>query len=772
MTNDLGILLWQGINSIANKQLRKMDVILDELANRCAEATGRETLTGEAIRKWRSNGRIPRHEYIEVLARACVKEGDKGREWLTRFLKQARYSEREKLVTDLFGELPSERKEVVKVLHNLPSPTYGTFVGRVAEVEDLQNLLRPYPQSVQHIIIVHGRGGVGKSALALFLAHWYVSQHQSLPTEEQFDAIIWFSGKEMILTPKGPEKRLANQVLRTLSDLCEVISTTLRRENITRAGKDDQEQLARRALASQRTLLIIDNLETIDDEGLMAFLREPPAPTKVLITSRHYEPLGLHRPLMEMGKDEALDLIKNQARHAHVMLDHTEVLSIYDRTTGLPLAVVWVIGNLSYYQHPVATILRRLRDVDGDVLQFLFQDEMQRIRGKDAHRLLMALALFPVDARRDAIGYVAGFEGNSQESNDRREDGLAMLVRLSLINYSQERKRYYLPDIIREYVLRETDETEAYQDFIIKARERYFEFFSAYLAKNPAETWHDFEQLSVEVDNVTEIVKQACATRHPTTLTLVRQYWQYLYVRGMWHLCEEFTTLALQQVSSQQKFDYLWLQTKLGWLMKERGLYKEAGTHLALVAQDADKLQNPNLLADTRIHNYLGQVLLHQNEITTAEVHFLQDLEACKQTGNKWGAVAARYYLGLIPIKLQQWEGLDALYQDLLHQAVTLGYERAAAYCWRRLAEIWLGMELFEQAQEALMETRRYAERWGELRLTADSASLEAQLYFKQGQVYNALTFAHRAREIYDRLGMTGTELHEVEALLAELEDE
>ena len=72
------------------------------------------------------------------------------------------------------------------------------------------------------------------------------------------------------------------QFLRTLDDLFSAIAIALQREDITRARPEDQDHVVRRALTRQRTLLIVDNLETVDDEQLLLFLRScrlPPRPS-------------------------------------------------------------------------------------------------------------------------------------------------------------------------------------------------------------------------------------------------------------------------------------------------------------------------------------------------------------------------------------------------------------------------------------------------------------------------------------------------------------
>ncbi len=58
----------------------------------------------------------------------------------------------------------------------------------------------------------------------------------------------------------------------------------------------------RRALSQQRTLLIVDNLETVDDERVLTFIREVPEPTKVIVTTRHRLDVAYSDPTIKFNK--------------------------------------------------------------------------------------------------------------------------------------------------------------------------------------------------------------------------------------------------------------------------------------------------------------------------------------------------------------------------------------------------------------------------------------------------------------------------------------
>jgi hypothetical protein len=254
-------------------------------------------------------------------------------------------------------------------------------------------------------VTIDGIGGIGKSALALEVAHRYLRDYSRLPEEERFKAIIWTSAKSSVLTADGIVPR--RQITRTLSDIYTTIAVALEREDITRArSSEEQDELVTKALTRQRTLLIVDNLETVDDEQVNTFLRELPAPTKAIVTTRHRIDVSYPVRLTGMPQEDGLSLITQECIRKGVALTKDQAQKLYDRTGGVPLAIVWSVAQMGY-GYGVDAVLLRLGQPSGDISRFCFEGVVENIRGKPAHKLLMALSIFGTDASREALGYVA-----------------------------------------------------------------------------------------------------------------------------------------------------------------------------------------------------------------------------------------------------------------------------------------------------------------------------------------------------------------------------
>lgn len=341
-----------------------------------------------------------------------------------------------------------------QVIHNLPQPDYVNFVGRQKELTKLRALLNPKDRI--WTIVIDGIGGIGKSALALEIAYRYLSEYDLLLEEERFQAIIWISAKDSTLTADGIKNRF--QATNTLNDIFRQISVILGEKEISQYDFNEQSLLINHALGQRRTLLIIDNLETIDDERVNSFIRELPSPTKCIVTTRHRIDVADPIRLSAMPRKDALSLIKQECNKKDIQLGDAQIELLYKRTAGVPLAVVWSIAQISYRGFGVDRVLRCLGDAKGDIARFCFENAIEQIRDDPAYIILITLALSPNSMSRNEIGNITDL------SELDRDEGLVALEHLSLINKitALHIVKYSLPvtsirfdllPLVREYIL-------------------------------------------------------------------------------------------------------------------------------------------------------------------------------------------------------------------------------------------------------------------------------------------------------------------------------
>ncbi len=334
--------------------------------------------------------------------------------------------------------------ESMRILHNLPQPDYGKFIGREEELDKAMRILRPYPHSQHSLVTIDGVGGIGKSALALEISHLFLREANQLPPEDRFEVLVWTSAKQTVLRP-GDGIITRQQVLRTLDDICEAVAVTLSIEDKIRSHPRDKVGLIRRHLVQQRTLLVVDNLETVDDEAVIEFLQELPAPTKAIITTRHRIDVAYPVRLVGMKWKESKTLIEQECLKKEAELTEEQKKKLHDRTGGVPLAIVWSIAEVGF-GHSIDTMLVKLGNPKGDIARFCFESVIEKIRNTDAYKLLLSLALCRDTGSREELGYVAEF-GDDLIS---RDEGLVELEKLSLVNKNAD--KFSILPLTREYV--------------------------------------------------------------------------------------------------------------------------------------------------------------------------------------------------------------------------------------------------------------------------------------------------------------------------------
>ena len=465
-------------------------------------------------------------------------------------------------------ESQNSGKMLASIYHNLPQPDYGQFIGRENELSQVIRQLRPYPHSQHPIVTIDGVGGVGKSALALEVAHRYLRGSEDILPNEIFDAIIWASAKQNVLTAEGIVSR--TQVLRAIDDVFTTIAVTLEREDIIKAPAEEQSELIRKALTQQRALLLVDNLETVDDQAVLEFLRELPAPTKAVVTTRHKIDVAYSIRLHGMPETDALKLIEKECEKKNVTLKVNEANRLFQRTGGVPLALVWSIAQMGL-GYGVETVLANLGQSSSDIARFCFDSAVERIKDTEAYLLLLALSFFSTDANRTAIGQTAGLGRDILG----RDEGLVLLEKLSLVN--KKENRFSLLPLTKTYVLGELAKNPVLEHQLGR---QWIDYYKSLFA-NPEDAyywrWFSYEFVEEGLNIIAAIDWAYANGEAEDILTLTYEAVWYLKVAGLWTELYALMQRSLQLARSiNNRKAVARFLGEMGWIDEQRGDYADA----------------------------------------------------------------------------------------------------------------------------------------------------------------------------------------------------
>lgn len=260
--------------------------------------------------------------------------------------------------------IPLHWTEEPAILHNLPVAEFGDtgFVGRDKEIRALKNLLG----SDHNVVTIVGAGGIGKTALALRVCHDVLDD-----SESGFDRIVWVSLKTQYFTTDG---------IREITDAVDTTSALVRHlsaspDSSEVAGTEPGWEVVLEQMRASRTLLVVDNLETLGKE-IRDLAIGVPRGSKLLLTSR--VGLGEIEIRYEMPSLSPLDasrLFRTLAtayNYADLQRFDEELIKKYsDRLHYNPLLIKWFVQAVGMGATPESVLSQKSM---GQALRFCWQN--------------------------------------------------------------------------------------------------------------------------------------------------------------------------------------------------------------------------------------------------------------------------------------------------------------------------------------------------------------------------------------------------------------
>jgi LuxR family glucitol operon transcriptional activator len=438
--------IWKGLAAQTGQDEAdlKYDLLL-ELIERGLQPAYKADQDTNILDTWSRGNVPPDWNILRFLAGVGYTRAKLPDSWVEEFLESANYP-RESIPL-IQAEMREELAEIDRgVLHNLPQRDLSRFVGRREELAELRRLLSPEGRA--WVITVDGIGGVGKSELVLELADRLRQEYPRLRRPERFQAIVWVTAKETGLSDTGVLTQVRRQQS-SLDDIYTTIARVLGRLDILEVDDALRGERVYEALSSLRTLLIIDNLENLKDGAVLSFIREMPSPSKVIVTTRHRIDVAYAIRLTGLSAEDSALLIAKDAALKGVSLTEEQSAELYSISRGVPIVITLVISRLALGL-PFKSAVQYLDHPENDLYHYVLKDSVDSIASQAAaYHMLLALALCANDAPRKALGTAAGLEGDDLE----RDEALAQLEKLSLVNRDTGNDRFSLLPLVRHYLL-------------------------------------------------------------------------------------------------------------------------------------------------------------------------------------------------------------------------------------------------------------------------------------------------------------------------------
>jgi LuxR family glucitol operon transcriptional activator len=344
-------------------------------------------------------------------------------------------------------------EEKSKVIHNLPIPDFDDtgFIGRTKDIEEIKKLIFS-----NKVVSILGDGGIGKTALVVKVAYDLVDMGEKCP----FELIIWTSAKTTMLTSTGIE-----DIYTAITDYTGLISAIS--DSIDTTTKENKLDTIVEYLELFKTLIIIDNLETIQSEEVRDFIRKAQTKCNLVITSRiGLGELEYPRTLSGLTENECAKLIKEIARIRNsdilLKLPQNTLVDIASKLYYNPLALKWFVSTVEMGISPQEVLNNK-----NDLLNFCLTNVYEKL-SDGAISVLNSIRASRRKLSSAEILYLSDYD-TLEARKYLIELFKTTLISREIINASNIEEVYYLiPDFAKEFLSQKHPVDSEYVKRIIK----------------------------------------------------------------------------------------------------------------------------------------------------------------------------------------------------------------------------------------------------------------------------------------------------------------
>ena len=340
--------------------------------------------------------------------------------------------------------------------------------------------------------------------------------------------------------------------------------------------------------------------------------------------------------LQGLSFDESQALLEWDAQQKNIQLTRDQNKYLVDLTGGLPLALLWVQGQIAVLGYSVTQVLDKLSlDADIPILQYCFNHSWNLLRHMHEKKLLFIMALHPEAVSRDALREISGIE-----DDDSFENAISDLLQLTLIEHESDRDYFSILPLTRRYV---RSQFTGDRKFIKQAELKTAQYYARLVSqKGSFKDWRGYDELLLDRNNI-----------------LGAAQWCYKSIQKKQ---ARSTSLAKQTRSIAETLVQIGIQ--FGSVLWQRAFWYDRLT-LAHAALNAAKL-----LADWKSVSTFDRnicwIYFYQGDYLRA-LHWAEEsLSSTTKTEDELLIAAAKRSLGTVEMRLGHFDRSEKLLKDVL----------------------------------------------------------------------------------------------------------
>jgi nucleoside phosphorylase/tetratricopeptide (TPR) repeat protein len=623
-------------------------------------------------------------------------------------------------------------------------PTQPFFFGREKELASIADAI--LPESRTWGALIDGPGGIGKTALAVRAAHLAPAAH--------FRRKIFLSAKVRDLAASG-EQPLQDFMLADYLTLLSELARELGDPELARVPENDRPIGVHRALAGERVLIVIDNVETFPEkerERLYQFLSRLPQTCKAIVTSRRRTDVDARIIRLDrLGQEDAMKLLAELAKtNGHLAAAmKSELQTLYEVTGGNPLLLRWTaaqLGRAGSHCRTVADACNYLRDPPSgnDPLEYIFGDLLGTFSNSETC-VLAALSHFSQPA---TIAWIADV---AELAEPQATTALEDLADRAVLVSDPTNQRFALTPLTAKFL------QDRRPDFVKDTERRLAQRAYALALENGFAKHNRFHILEAGWPAIVAAMRPLAQGDNARLQTFCQALEPFLGASGRWDEWMKLEQQAEKRAVSARDFHNAgWRALYTGWIHRSRGEYGQA-FQCATRAEEHWQWIGPGLQERASAIRLRATVYESERKHDDAIAAYALALNLLREIDPESREVAAALN-GLAGAEKACGDLYAAKrdYNEALRIGKKIGDAEAILICTTHLSELALHENKLSEAEELARDALQLAEKMGRREWVGSNCDWLAKALVAQRCYKDALPYAHRAVELFTKTSLLG----------------